>query len=1412
MNQNFRYTTLVFPQKVEGNQLFFNIVFLPRNRDPFVPMDTGVAANPTSTPFANLVPQFEAKIVKGLEAFAVDNGNPDLPIGAPIVIDTAIKKADLLKAIETSFGGKINNTAADKAEPPRAESLSVKKYLPLSYRRSFNFTSPRHKNAVTDDSYHCAIRDSKPNTDSKTVDLLSWGKIFGYILRQPFLASACGFVYSTSVTLESTWFEKGGYLFVDLMNPDHVAVQDASWTGPDDGSFVKRFAARIPRLKPGENRTLFAPVLFPVLHSFGGLVSEPKAPWDNIFKEVNAYDDGFAKIVHSNQPVSLNLLAEKADGALPVHDAGIRLGWDDEQLLIWYIRQMAENPDDPGKRIETPMGVFGYRVDVRQRMDEPWQSLNTIITSGEEEHKIGGIGVGNPTNQEIELPYQVYPSQVDGQGSKSFWLPMYFTNWIGKSLVMKDDVAARIYKHDDANRPVSSSQVFTEKAVTFKLLYGNTYFFRVRLCDLSNGGPLVTDEISENKQAPNPAEKVDFKRFLEPGKLRLSDLDSLLIDSLDENNLPVARNHVDFYNQTIEAGEEVFDANPVLNLRRPLLGYPAVLFTGKYDDNDAIAKLQVRANEDADAANQNASRVGLGIADPDVSKVEIIVEVETLKMDNLLSYTGQENYAHLYTTFRSFDSANFDALLSIPFSFVDAANLSLITFDNDGSDPFNNPALLKSDLDARVDIVLPTARKIRITMRAVCEENDVYFGSINGTSEQQTRYGAISQLFFYKESVVEDLLLQPWNNVPVVQGIYLQPDAPVVKLGGINDLFTRFGSGNKPNIVQRLAKQMGIESKGLTLTSNKGQRVVFGCSSRIRHSLSPDLSSITFASKEDLANHWLGCIVNKLNRDWSWDALEDIAFTFERTRKFRHDNENPAEHQLVLGDIELKSAVSFEALQADRFGLVNRNETILIFIDAIEPKSIFKRPGGELRFPDELEVDYTIKARFKKRHGNAPALLQPEKLILPATINPAQVPTLASVGLAFSPYLVQGNYEATEVRQRYLWIELTEPLKDPNDTLFCRMLAYAPDQLISNNDFELLEAPEETPLPIDLEYTRSITPNQTPDLAGLSAMQVLTKASDSDLHYLMPIPPGMHSESAELFGFFTYEFRIGHAYRADVENNLWSTAQGRFGRALRVTGMQHPAPNLMCVVNRDEERLYVNAPYAQAVHNGKNVTSNPPRTQLWCLLYAQVQQADRKAFRNILLDDRYMDWKKKLLNTREMDAGIMETYRKYLGRESDFVHAKDFSIHHKLNLSKTSIEAQVTAGAKLAIFKDQQRMGTAVWENKEVIALLGQYGLPEDSDLSVVTVEVFGNITNIKEHLSKLFEPRQQKTTYDRMAQNMNQHEAVDFKAQLERAASRQQEDFFATVRLKPLSSGLGHYRILRTSPLTKVPFVCCTG
>jgi hypothetical protein len=121
--------------------------------------------------------------------------------------------------------------------------------------------------------------------------------------------------------------------------------------------------------------------------------------------------------------------------------------------------------------------------------------------------------------------------------------------------------------------------------------------------------------------------------------------------------------------------------------------------------------------------------------------------------------------------------------------------------------------------------------------------------------------------------------------------------------------------------------------------------------------------------------------------------------------------------------------------------------------------------------------------------------------------------------------------------------------------------------------------------------------------------------TNSPVHFFVPLPPGTTPDDPELFGFYTYELRVGH-------NIGWSTAQGRFGRPLRVTGVQHPAPTLSAAVLRSKSGIEVSAPVATPVFQGESLLPYPPVTQLWVLLYAQVHQADDKDMRNILLDNR----------------------------------------------------------------------------------------------------------------------------------------------------------------------------------------------
>jgi hypothetical protein len=167
---------------------------------------------------------------------------------------------------------------------------------------------------------------------------------------------------------------------------------------------------------------------------------------------------------------------------------------------------------------------------------------------------------------------------------------------------------------------------------------------------------------------------------------------------------------------------------------------------------------------------------------------------------------------------------------------------------------------------------------------------------------------------------------------------------------------------------------------------------------------------------------------------------------------------------------------------------------------------------------------------------------------------------------------------------------------------------------VLTHEFEDVADIADLPLPVDPEPIRRIVQGQGDDRAGRDSMQMLLPTT-SPIHYLLPLPPGLTPDSPELFGFFAYEFRVGHF-------GVWTTAQGFAGRALRVAGIQHAPPSLTCGVARTKSRLTVSAAFAQPVRDGRSVRPTPPVTDLWALLYARVHQADDAERRNILIGTR----------------------------------------------------------------------------------------------------------------------------------------------------------------------------------------------
>ena len=253
-----------------------------------------------------------------------------------------------------------------------------------------------------------------------------------------------------------------------------------------------------------------------------------------------------------------------------------------------------------------------------------------------------------------------------------------------------------------------------------------------------------------------------------------------------------------------------------------------------------------------------------------------------------------------------------------------------------------------------------------------------------------------------------------------------------------------------------------------------------------------------------------------------------------------------------------------------------------MFFDSIDPHE-----ATASGFPEAIAHAWSITAPIDATGspigvGGTPALkpgsvVQPagpdlngvsQALTLPIAIPPAQIPEIASVGLAFSPFAAGPGYASTLRRDRALWIELREPIENPaRDTLFARVLAHGSDPLLHEADPTLYDVPPNSdvpplpPLALDPELMRVVTPGESDNRAGIDAMTILEAATDSPLHFLLPLPPGIDPSDTDLFGFYTYELRIGHAGKPS-DGLSWSTAQARFGRPSRMSGVQHPAPEL----------------------------------------------------------------------------------------------------------------------------------------------------------------------------------------------------------------------------------------------------------
>jgi hypothetical protein len=755
---------LCFPQHIGGSRLDVNVLLIPTQGllNDFGP----VASNLNPGTSVNL-PKFiqgniklEAVTIKGLSSYPFSDA-PTLTAEG-VTVDHSSSDIAFPVNIQSIYEGLKANFSVDDTDTgtanrgTRADSDGIRKYLPQSYREAFNFTTPRTQFARIDDSYHCAIKKTgDPDPGFKSApDNIPWGRVIALCLRQPLLAQKMGLLYHTHVNLPvADYFSQGGWVYFGLTSdPSALALTNAE---------VLLYAARIPFID--SPRQLFAAVLFPVVPTLATL----KGQYDQLKIEAADYDDGFAKIVHVTQPVSANILSEQPDGIHVQKEIGFRMGWDDEQVLTWQNRAVLSDPTTPGNRIDAPVGVFSYRVDVTQDIGKTKQAWNSLVRiRSRTELFLEGESIA-PADTEIETGVQVYPSRINADLAGAFWLPSYFTQWYGPSLVLPDSRAAELdetgsladpgrYQNDNIkDHPEQKGNLYEPiLPKNVELKYGQEYEFRVRLADLTGGGPRADQ--AELNDAPATSATSFFRRFVAPKEVKV-------VPQAAQPNLGGATS--------------VFFAGTAFDIFRPRLGYPALLFT-EMDSDTAFQKLlddKKFLHTGKAPGEKIKEQREVSYFDPDVDHLMIQVDVRTLAMDNLASRTQREAFIPLYRTFRKFPKA-LDHSFTLTLEYRDA---NVIDFGNEAT--LGDLKISQKQIDGAKNFVVPTSRDVRITLFPFASDKPdlpEYFGfAKTAFGDEFVRTGEPVQFYVRQDATGEPNFFLPSLISRDLEGIYLRPDA-----------------------------------------------------------------------------------------------------------------------------------------------------------------------------------------------------------------------------------------------------------------------------------------------------------------------------------------------------------------------------------------------------------------------------------------------------------------------------------------------------------------------------------------------------------------------------------------------------------------------------------------------------------
>jgi hypothetical protein len=1328
---------MLLPQRWDGANLIANLLLLP-NGDPTAPVPL---ISGQELPFSKAQPVLRAALLPGLATPSWDPSvTPAMLTYVPITLPYSSAEDPIFSALKAEY-------------TPAVPALTqpggiIRKDLPESFMEANGFSPADPEFFTAVDGFGCAIGSQTPDTTQTPSYTIAWGEILSYALRQPLICQAMGLAYlEISIPLDPSQAAGGGWIWleIDTTNLDNWYAKLIT----EQPKSVSTYAARLPALTAAQD--VFAAILFPTVPG-----SYDAATMDAAQYEADLYLDGFAKVVHASQPTTSDSVTGDTTAIVPGTDAGIQIGWDDIQVTTWINRQIqiAQAIAGGTSTQELPFTVLGYRVDVRQASTDPWASL--CAASG----TLNAASVFSTSFTAQDLCVEPTPVQNAGPGQQ-YWLPRYFAQWRGRTLVVNDKYGFAF----SGGQPPAPSTVtdsdftgtISESLSSVNLLYGQSYEFRTRLADLTGGGAAAIDTSPSDAGTTT----LPFRRYVPPKKVVLA------------------------------LGATDSSGNQSLTVDRPSINYPEMVFTGAADQStlDALYALTppqppVRPFPPADGSNMPAvPPFQAAVLDSDVMSLQIIVEAEAPTFDTgaaavMADADTPPSPGQLDGVFRVVYNWQIDfPALTTPVA-IGASTPIQLTLQPTPMAQIDSPVLPSAS--APTVLPIPTGRNIRLRLRGLGADDpdNLYYGNA------EARTGLTADLRVRYEVAAEENVLAAGSPDQQLQAFYLRDldnsnQQSIVSSAVVSAITAGGGTWtgqayqnlqstlNTPaqTPLQLLASALNLPLTGQTLSALPGQRILFGAQNTLRHTLPQDLSSITFSTQKDLINQWIVVQRLTLDRDWTWSGLAQggagqLAFTFQGVTYPAGTPLPPALEN--LGVVNLPFLVSSLATQQSG-NPGQRDTTEIIFFSTIDSTV------GLDGFPSPTEGSYQLLATFTGA-PTTPVQLWSGDIEVPITVNPRQIPQLVSAGIAESAYEPSDNYSTTSVRQRSLWLEFDQPPQDPNDAYFVRVMNYGPDPLLMSNPIAMTPQPD-TPISLDPEPIRTITPDSANDAAGLSAMTQVQPSGSSPVHFLVPLPAAISPEALDLFGFWTYEIRVGHL--------LWSTAQGRFGRPFRVAGVQHPCRHLIATVDRAiavpsdggaaQPCIIASADLAQTVLNGQSLTSaNDPQTQIWFLLYAQLRRADGQAYRNLLLS--------KLLGRRPIPNPIT------VAGNDPFLP------------SLTPDGVPSTAG----IAQVQSIPVHANFSQSEVNTILTDLLLPLNTPLSILAVEVFNlEFQVIRDDAGGPASELQ-------IAATSSGGSASGTAVALDTRATALDQ-----VVGDPLGAQLGSQRILRVSPLTPVSPVC---